>query len=769
LLSALSQLATATTNHVNKQLFESRSAHCTPLVIAIMPPKGLYRIPQHHLTGEGASMKRQSFNSMDFKEVDKSASITTNNGTADNVVKEERAKRKQEKRERKEAKRLKREAKAAKATAEPEIAEEAEKVEDKQKTPPADTTTETLTATPVKNRRCGPRGPYKKKEIGPDGTPVSAAKKRKRENEVPIDNPVDTNKGLTNADSWLGPNFMKNLNDALNGRGSILDRQNNSTATPTEPSKKKLGRPVGSSKKTIVKSGEPKPKPKPKAKRQKLDKAPVASNLETASKMIKTSVPVPFVASALPSEPKTTPVPPPQKSPRILKDNMNKSPAEKTKAASLESEVLVNETPLSQMSRTPATTPRVQAIPFSLSPAITTAKKTKKAPSTQESSPDIPLMVSTKLAKANKHIIGSQGSVNPLTSSQVDSLTSANLMRFKQPLNDAPKPRLRSRRSVSEAPSTSSSSSSTTSRSIRDMLLRPGKPYTRPGDELSPFNKKKHVEKHDEANLATFSSAFAASQRTINFTDEAEYLEEYSEWLSDREAAGPLLCLKQASGCTPKSEQLLHLQRSDDTSALKVIVTNESEAETTASDMVRAQAASTFLRYSIQTRIPMPLGSIEGTFKLYCPKYTATHVDKYGFGQRTLSISSIAGLNPMSGAYTARLYIPPRSMPYPIQAFEAPPHASFRTIMLKTVAEGYKMDVMFLGNGYLKLRVDLCLVLTGKSAAETKVGKGKEGKMKAGEGIWEFLGVNEKAVVWEPEVDELERQGRKLVAKYDGR
>jgi hypothetical protein len=48
-------------------------------------------------------------------------------------------------------------------------------------------------------------------------------------------------------------------------------------------------------------------------------------------------------------------------------------------------------------------------------------------------------------------------------------------------------------------------------------------------------------------------------------------------------------------------------------------------------------------------------------------------------------------------------------------------------------------------------------------------GKSKEGKTKAGVGIWEFLGVNEKAVVWEPTVDELEKEGRKLVAKYEGR
>jgi hypothetical protein len=726
---------------------------------------------------------------MDFMEAEKPAPIATNDGATDEVFDEDKAKRKQEKRERKEAKRLKREAKEAKAAAKQEkvkeTVKETEKLEEKQRTPPVDAAPAATPAeTPVKNGRYGPRGPYKKKEVGPDGKPVSPAKKRKREADVPIDDTAATNKGLAKADSWLGPNFMANLDKALSGGGSIFDQQDKKTAPPSESPKRKPGRPVGSGKKAVVTSVETATpntsettkknavkSAEPSAKKQKVEKAPAASNSDKTSKVIKTPVPVPSVASALPSGLKPTPVPLPQKSPGTLKDSASKSSAKKTKAALPESEILVQETPLSHMSRTPATTPRVAAIPFSLSPAVVSAKKTKDAPRTQESSPDIPLMTATKLAKAEKHVVGSQGSVNPLTSSQVNPLTTANLTHFKQPLSDTPKPRPRGRRSASEAPSTSSSSSSTsTSRSIRDMLMRPAKPYTRPSDEQSPFNKKKkaaHVEKHDEANLATFTSTFATLQRTINFTHEAEYLDEYTEWLFDSEASGPLPCLKQASGCTSKSEQLLSLQRTDPSSALKVIITNKREAEATASDIVRAQTASTFLRYCIQTRVPLPLGCIEGTFKLYCPKYTATHVDKYGFGQRTLTISSIAGLNPLSGAYTARLSIPPRSMAYAIQAFEAPPHASFRTTMLKTVAEGYKMDVMFLGNGYLKLRVDLQLVLTGKSAAETKAGKGH--KAKAEEGIWEFLGSCEKAVVWEPEVDELEREGRRLLARYDGR
>jgi hypothetical protein len=604
---------------------------------------------------------------------------------------------------------------------------------------------------------------------------VSAAKKRKRESEVPVDSSAATGKD--------------------DDERSATDQQNHKTVMPTESSKKKPGRPKSSGKKAVVESTEtvaPKTSEatkkvvksgETKAKKQKLEKAPTASTLEKTSKVIKTPVPVPSVASAMPSEPKQTPVPLPQrtpvplpqKSPRALNNSATESSAKKTKAVSPQSEVLVAETPPSQMSRTPATTPRVSAIPFSLSKASSAAvSTTKKAPGVDDSLPDIPLMVAAKVAKTDKHVMGSQGSVNPLTSSQVEGFTSMNLMHFKQPLNDLPKPRPRGRCAVSEATSTTSSSSCSTTRSIRDMFLRPNKPYTRPGEELSPLNnnKKKHAEKHNEANLATFTTTFTASQHTVNFTDEAEYLEEYEEWLSDSEAAGPLPCLHKATGCSPKSEQLLHLQRTTCTStpALKVILTNESEAERASAAITRVQTASTFLRHSILTRVPIPLGPISGSWTLYCPKYTASHIDKYGFRQRNLRIYSITGLSSTSNAYTARLSIPPRSMSYVIQAFEAPPHASFRTTVFKTVPEGYKLHVMFLGNGYLKLRVDLQLLLMGKSAAESKAGTlGKQGKSRAEEGVWEFLGVHEKAVVWEPVVDELEKEGRKLLARYDGR
>ncbi|KAL1793059.1 hypothetical protein ACET3X_008041 [Alternaria dauci] len=729
-----------------------------------MPPKGLYKIPQHHNVGLKNSMGRPLYNSMDYAEAEEPAPIVTNDGTVDDSVSNERAQRKLEKREKKESERLKREAKAAMAAA------ETEKLEEKQNTPPVTTAP---AATSVKKGRSGPRGPYKKREKGPDGTPVSAAKKRKRETEAPVDSPVVTDKGLADVDNWLGPDFKKNMENnkkSLARLASMFDHGVNETATPTDSGKKTVAKSTetdtpkaNDTTKKVVKSGES----KPKAKKQKLEKTaapPAVKDVFKVSK--KTPVPVPSVASALPTKPKITPVPLPQKSPGIPKRSVSESSMKKTKVEPREPEVLVSETPLSQMSRTPATTPHVQAIPFSLGPAATTPKETGTTPRTHESSPEMPLIIETGSSEAQERVIGSQGSVNPLTSSQANNLTTANLMRFKQPLNDIPKPRPRGRRFVSEAPSTSSSSSATTTRSIRDMLMRPNKPYTAPGDDITPsINRKlKHSEKHDEANLATFTSTFTASQRTINFTDEAGYLEEYGDWLSESEAAGPLPCLKQASGCTAKTEQLLHLPHSDDTAAR---VAND----TTATEIARVVAASTFLRYSIQTRVPVPLGCIKGTFTLYCPKYTATHVDKYGSGQRLLKIIPVDTLDPMAGAYTARLYTPPRSMAYYMETFHVPPHASFRTVTLRTVAERYGMEIMFLGNGYLKLRVDLHLILNGKSAGEVKAakGKGKERKNKAGEGIWEFLGVHEKAVVWEPVEDEWDKAERKWAAEREGR
>ncbi|KAL6156164.1 hypothetical protein ACJBU6_05297 [Exserohilum turcicum] len=752
-----------------------------------MPPYGLYPVPRHHLYDQSPPGKRPTFNSMDFLELLDEEPVATATNKEKLETAEERARRKQEKRERKEKKRQKKELREAKAVGK---ANDTEK-----KNPPlqADSTP----VIPVKNGRYGPRGSYKKKEKDTNGKPVSATK-RKRESDANASH--DSATALNSDASLLSPNFLSGLKESMGDLGAAF-KEPKSTESPTEPPRKKRGRPPGSrnsvkaestttvtptpSKSTTKStSGEVKPKT------QKNEKGKDAgTTVGKPFKMLRTPIPVPSIASTLLSGPKKTPIPLPPKP----SGSMSEPPPGRAKNIRTESQVLVTETPPSQMRRMPATTTRQPAIPFSLSqatPLSTQSTKMKKGPTIDVSSSDSPPSASEKPEESKKHIIGSQGSVNPLTSSQVNDFTSSNLMQYKQKLNDEPKPRPRSRRAVSEATSTTSSSSST-SMSIRDMLTRIPKPYTRPAVDKNPFaidpsekkaKKERTMETHDEASYTTFTAAYKASQHTINFTDEAEYLNEHITLLAASAAAGPLPCLNKATGCSPKSEQMLRLHREDNTTALKMVVTSESDAALSATHISRAQAADTLLRHSIAARIPVALGPLDGTWKLYCPDYTAAHVDKYGFGLRTLSIHSVAGLfkskNTSAGGdddvpmYTARLCIPPRPMAFSLAEFTAPPHASFRATTLKTVVEGYKMDVVFLGNGYLKLRIDVHLLLMGKAAAESGVGSTKaNGKNKAKPpeyGIWDLLGVHDKAVVWQPPVDELEVEGRKLCAKYDG-
>jgi hypothetical protein len=724
-----------------------------------MPPDGLYQMPRHHLNGQGPSAKRLSFSSMDFVDNEPEQASAAISGDATETA-EEKTRRKQEKRERKEKKKKRKESPEAQPATEPENAAD---------TRPAAADPAPVAA--VKNGRYGPRGPYKKKEKNPDGTPKSA-KKRKRESGA-YENGGD---GM----SLLDPSFVEGVKKSMGEIGADLVQQPKGTEPP--PQKKRgPGRPPG--KKTGPDDEATKKKEgqsatngvsssEGKAKKHKTERARDNANLENTFRMIRTPVPVPSIASALGLGTQKKPIPVHLQSHHLVAGAMSEPQPKKSKTVHDDSHVLVAETPPSQMPSTPATT-RQPAIPFSLnvtqprSSAEVRLKKSK-GPTVDISSPEVdrlaPVSAPAKLARAEKPVVGSQGSPNALNSSQL-SFTASNLMNYKQPLNDNPKPRPRGR-AASVATSTTSSASSSTHRSIKDMFLRVGKPYTDPissSQEAAQKKKKaKPIETHTEADLSTFTVTYNASQQTINFTDETEYLKEYHDWQSSSSAAGPLPCLKQATGCSTKNETILRLQKEDPSNVLKLLLTTVTEAEVQAAEdaIAACMQADTFLAHSITARVPVPLGRIEGVWKLYCPHYTSTHVDGYAFGQRTLIISSTAGFRtPSSSSYTARLRIPPRSMAYIMLSFEVPPHASFRTTVLQTVDEKYKLEVMFLGNGYLKLRVDLQLLLKGKSAK----GKGREA-----EGVWEFLGVNEKAVAWREEVDELEVEGRKLCAKYDG-
>jgi hypothetical protein len=81
-------------------------------------------------------------------------------------------------------------------------------------------------------------------------------------------------------------------------------------------------------------------------------------------------------------------------------------------------------------------------------------------------------------------------------------------------------------------------------------------------------------------------------------------------------------------------------------------------------------------------------GRIPDQWRLFSPAYVKAYIDKYGYGQRTLSLFSVT--DSVSSAdshakYTARLRLsPPRSVMYSVDGFPMPPHASFRNTTVQT-------------------------------------------------------------------------------------
>ncbi|EUC45768.1 hypothetical protein COCMIDRAFT_94633 [Bipolaris oryzae ATCC 44560] len=665
---------------------------------------------------------------------------------------EQRAQRKLEKRQRKEERRLKKERKAQ--------AEQQQQLTEAKKTASqAQQSDATPVATPVKNGRFGPRGPYKKREKTADGTPVSAIK-RKRESEVQTGSSKDVDGGT----SLLDPNFLSSLKEKMGDMGSAFKE---TEKEGEEPAKKKRGRPVGWRKNAADSESVETETPKGGGKSAVVAPTPASTTKSTVSstpastkvtgsildksfKRTPVPVPVPSNASSVSACAKT-PVPVPRKYNPNASECMSELRPVKTAKVD-QDDVVVAETPPSRMSKTPVTTPRRPAIPF----------------------PHLRRLFSE--SESSMHIISSQGSVNPLTSSQasMDSLPNTHLPAFsastltyyKQQLNEKPKARpRRHQRATSEAPSSSSDSTSTT-QSVLDMLTRVPKPYSSTSD--NPFSsssssskkKKKNngEEQHVEADGETFTKAFKVIQRTVNFSDEQEYLALYQKILEQSKKA-PLPCLKNATGCS------LRIHDPTSSSLLAPTAALEKPGSDLHDATQRAEAAETFLRYALMARVPVPLGRITGVWRLYCKQYAGQHVDKYSAGMRTLTITSPSSYQG-TPVFTARLHIPPRPVAFAIAPFAAPPHAGFRATRMKLVQEGYTMEMVFFGNGYARVRADVGLLLSGKHGAGAQVqsagGKNKE------YGVWHFLAVHERPLYWEPEVDELEVEGKRLFAAYDG-
>jgi hypothetical protein len=121
---------------------------------------------------------------------------------------------------------------------------------------------------------------------------------------------------------------------------------------------------------------------------------------------------------------------------------------------------------------------------------------------------------------------------------------------------------------------------------------------------------------------------------------------------------------------------------------------------------------------------PVPLGPLSGgIFDLYCSEYFAHYYREVHAGKRMYFEKPhypedypeelICGPDQVSG----ELHIYPEGH-LDIFAFTPPSHASLEPITLKSY-NNVCVDVIFLGNGYLKLMVELSVVMKGKPAMPT--------------------------------------------------
>ncbi|KAF2645822.1 hypothetical protein P280DRAFT_545733 [Massarina eburnea CBS 473.64] len=680
-----------------------------------MPPKGLYAVPRHHVYG--GQMKRPSFNSNDFAVHGEEAVISMDGASSPRT---EEPKKKKKKHSLSQGKGIDRdgdsksEAKIKKKDrkdGETAIGEQSAKKEKKEK---KGATTETPGSSKKhKKHKKQERAETKQVEKTAGTTPEqpkSPKKKRKRTSEVA---------SLPMPSGVFGEGFADQI-------WAVINSAEAPTVPAVEP-KDETERAKKKKKSSTRKSLDiPAYRPEPetavegdtpsalsqmsKKRRRKSDSAvnrgkdpelPTLKKTSVSDVSTKSGTPVktsvkPKSAARTTSVSATSPKKTSIAHPRPYSSTAPPKPS---------TGILVPETP-------PSKNPQywsnfsVTPVPFKL-----TSKASALISNINMSNPQ---MVTTA-ARSKTHV--------PLPSVP-NALTDNNLIKHAQPQGEKSKPR---------AKSVSSVTSSMGSRSIKDMFARVGKRQDDPiVDQVvgtSEDNKK-------GASMETFYQKYLALQKTIVFPDENKYLKEFLAWISTHDVVPP--CLGTVTGCTAKREELLRQSREGKKSMLKFLESEGIDTKAILQAGDRARKATDLLILSVRAELPVPIGVIEGTWTLYCPKYGETHCDRYGL-QRKLQISSILGLKSRS-AYRASLSLPPRTLAFPTLSFPMLPHASFRTTKTKTSSEGYAIEIIFLGNGYLHIRFDLKLLLTGKATEEAD---GKKIHM-------EFVGIHEQAVEWLP-------------------
>jgi hypothetical protein len=535
-----------------------------------------------------------------------------------------------------------------------------------------------------------------------------AAKKRKRvklvENETASADEVDK----SNDDVVLGGEWLEQPESSASNINATLGTPQRENVLAEPPARKKLK----SKRKSVdTNAGEPQGKsagvsdipleaiakqiPNDRASKKKDAEVKALQHSEVSSSSVRSNLPaqnnVSQSASSFIKEPKNTPVPLPPNSSQAARGDIASPQQRLSNAGHTTSDLLITETPPKKS---------VVSTLREIVGAATTRPKPRATP----------------------------------------SLTASNLERYTRPLSDDAKSRPRGPCSVSV--------SSASSMSIKDAFARQHKQKLSPvyvsHNDSNPFftpssQTKPHKKPQPNFDGPAFGAALQVLLATVNMVDEQAYLAQHLELRAWNDAAGPLPCLKSATGCNSKLEQYLSASRENTTNSSNDTTSSDENQLAFDVSVAATVEAEKFLHNAVVAGIPVPAGNLEGTYTLYCPKYIETHIDKYGYGLRELTISKPSGFN--SNTYTARLSIPPRPMAYTVLSFDPPPYASFRTIKLTTSAEGYTMDLVMLGHGYILLRVDVGLFLTGK-ATVMGANAGREICM-------EFAGVKDDALQWQ--------------------
>ncbi|KAF2441307.1 hypothetical protein P171DRAFT_94181 [Karstenula rhodostoma CBS 690.94] len=756
-----------------------------------MPPFGLYSVPRHHMYG--GRTKSRTYNTNDFQSDQDAATASLPALPANKdgmpatqaAAPDAESKKKAAKKDKKQLVSLDGDKNAelerlldrAKATADKEDVSKTKKKDKKQKKKHRRSEEDTHGAADASQVTAGQKG-----DKNSTGQERRAEKKRKRESEALA---AAASAQLVNEEYLAGQQL------AHPSVGALVAKSQSKTESQVvdQPSKKKTKRKSQSIQQNVVEHAQSAQVPGPdqpkmqKTKRKAETAVPGPSEVAAKHSLSKLPLPVPhdwidgsdelkvkehkkkqdttgLVSSPVTPSPiptrvaKQAPVPFPRLRTPTTKSAGTKAHKDKGEGL-LRSNVLVPETPPPKTPvRTPVPFPRnVKARNDTVAAEYSPYKHHPQTGLVSSPTPngDVPAPSTAPAALESSQTV-------PKLPSVPNALTDANLRSFKKPLTDGSKPRPRTKTGTSTVTSFPTSSASM---SIVEAFARVGKPLVRSAAEKDPFittddKSRGPREGHEGIPPDIFSEKYREVTKIVNFYEEDQYLDEHLDW-DAKHNQGQVPCLNKMTGCSAKKEELIRLSKDENMHILAQLDTPGDDLAKLDEANHQAQRAEDLLMLATRARIPVPIGCIEGKWTLYCPRYAETHSDRYGYGQRSLIISPIAGFK-HKNTFTARMQLPPRTMAFSILAFQIPPHASFRTTTIKTASEGYTMDVVFLGNGFLHLRADLGRLLTGTTR-----------KPHEDNHVMEFVGVHDEATQWwSDKKSEAEDEGRLMFAKHDG-